>query len=187
MPDNRPDPELTGSVKQGNRNAFGDLVSRYQKPVYYFALGITANHHSAEEISHETWIKFWKSIGSGAFDQTQPVYPYLRTICLNLARDYLNDEKHRRQLTKNMVEMGGNFDCNGGSHNDKIINAETGEKITRAIESLEPQQRLVMTLKVIEGCSYQEISEQLNCPVGTVMSRLFRARMELRGKIKSEQ
>jgi RNA polymerase sigma-70 factor (ECF subfamily) len=174
------DIELIKSFKQGNQNAFSELVMRYQKPIYYFALGVVSNHHMAEEISQEAFIKLWRSLQSGGFDETRPVYPWLRTVSLNLAKDYITDAKRRMQATKE-IALKESVDC---EESNAVINNESRNKISEAIESVDAERRIVLTLRIVEGLSYKEISQQLNCSIGTVMSRLFRARMELKSKLR---
>ena len=179
MPDNISDRELVKAFREGDKEAFGDLVRKYQKQIYHFAFGIMTNHHLAEDVSQEAFIRFWKSLRSGAFDTTQLVYPYLRTICLNLSRDYLSERKHNMKPIDG-IDVAVKSDCGEKIDVDK-------EQVRQAIESLVPEYRMVLTLRVIEGLSYEAISKAVNCPVGTVMSRLFRARTELRSKLNIKE
>lgn len=169
--------EVIREIKDGNNDAFGWLVQRYQKRVYYLAFGIICNHHLAEEISQETFVRLWQSLKSGRFDENRAVYPWVRTICVNLTRDFLKDRKRQFRIMKEMIQKDN--DC--AKESEMPINME---KVGRAIESLQADKREVLTLRIIEGLSYQEISEHLNCSVGTVMSRLFRARLELKTKLE---
>jgi len=170
--------DVIRDIRNGNNDAFNLLVSKYQKHVYYLAYGIIYNHHLAEEISQETFIRLWKSLKSGRFDENRSLYPWIRTICVNLTRDFLKNKKRQTRL---MTEMAlQEKDCTyepEPTSNDKM------EKIGRALESLPPDKREVLTLRLVEDLSYKEISEQLNCSIGTVMSRLFRARLELKAKL----
>lgn len=175
MPDCHPDTELVIAFRQGDKNAFSGFIEKYQKRVYHLARGITANHHIAEEVSQETFIRFWKSLRAGRFDQAQEVYPYLRTICINLCRDYFGAQK-RKMEHLNEIELAAEPDCPSRAGEDV-------PQVMQAIESLSAEQREILTLRVVEGLSYEEISRHINCPVGTVMSRLFRARMELKAKL----
>ena len=177
MSDGFSEVEVIREIRSGNNDAFSWLVQKYQKRVYYLAYGIICNHHLAEDISQETFVRLWRSLKSGRFDENRAVYPWVRTICVNLTRDFLKDRKRQMKIMNEMTLKDN--DC---THESEMpLNME---KVIRAIESLQPDKREVLTLRVIEGLSYQEISEHLNCSVGTVMSRLFRARSELKTKLE---
>lgn len=171
------DIESIKEFRNGNQNAFIGLVSKYQQQVYRIAFGIIFNHHLAEDISQETFVKLWKSLKSGYFDENRPIYPWVRTVCLNLSRDFYKKKKRQAQIEKESLETNSKDDCNGGN---SMNTTDKTEKIRQAIESLDPERREVLILRIIEGLSYKEISRQLNCSIGTVMSRLFRARLELK-------
>lgn len=105
MPDCHSDSELIAAFNQGDKNAFNGVIQKYQKQIYNLAFGITINHYAAEEVSQETFIRFWKSLGSGSFDSRQEVYPYLRTICANLCRDYFSRQKRRKMERINELDI----------------------------------------------------------------------------------
>ncbi|OGF64723.1 MAG: hypothetical protein A2Y62_14835 [Candidatus Fischerbacteria bacterium RBG_13_37_8] len=165
-------------IKEGNNDAFGMLVRKYQKQVYYFAFGIICNHHLAEEISQETFVRLWKSLRAGKFDESRAIYPWIRAVCLNLTRDFLRNRKKQLRIMNEMAHKDM-------TETHELNNPCTDlEKVARAIESMDHDKREVLTLRIIEGLSYKEISEHLQCSIGTVMSRLFRARLELKTKIE---
>ncbi|MFH1226913.1 MAG: sigma-70 family RNA polymerase sigma factor [Planctomycetota bacterium] len=171
------EPELVGACRRGDQSAFTELVRLYQVRIYQLAFGMTTNHYAAEEVSQETFIRFWKSLGSGGFDSRQEVYPYLRTICANLCRDYFSQQKSRKTERINGLEIA-----------DKKAQADgpagmLKQNVLDAVESLAGEYREVLMLRIVEGLSYEEISRIADCPIGTVMSRLFRARTELKDKL----
>jgi RNA polymerase sigma-70 factor, ECF subfamily len=173
--------ETIKQVKYGNSDAFSVLVSNYQKQIYYLAYGILGNHHLAEDISQETFLRLWKTLRSGSFDEAKPVYPWIRTICINLARDILRNKKRYFAAMKTLT-----YDNSQTQSHEEHESVYDTKKITHAIASLPHDKREILMLRVVEGMSYKEISNHLDCSIGTVMSRLFRARLDLKALLEQE-
>ena len=98
------DIELINELRNGNQDAFSSLVSRYRQQVYRVAYGVIFNHHLAEDISQETFLKLWRLISSGDFDESRPIYPWLRTVCLNLSKDLYSKNKRQAKTEKESLE-----------------------------------------------------------------------------------
>jgi len=168
----------------GDANAFEWIVRKYQKRIYFAVLKMVMNHDDANDVLQDTFIKAYTKLDT--YDTDYPFYPWLYRIAINTAlnhqkkktRDRLlslevSDDNHHEVLTKppdQMTEMEGD---------------ELAVKLKEALGKLPPEQRLVFSLRVQEGFSYQEISDYLEISMGTVMSRLSRAREKLRALLQN--
>lgn len=168
----------------GDANAFEWVVRKYQKRIYFVVLKMVMNHDDANDVLQDTFIKAYTKLDT--YDSHYPFYPWLYRIAINTAlnhqkkktRDRLlslevSDDNHHEVLTKppdQMTEMEGD---------------ELAIKLEEALGKLPPEQRLVFSLRVQEGFSYQEISDYLEISMGTVMSRLSRAREKLRALLQN--
>lgn len=167
---------LVRACKEGNERGFAEVIGIYKEKLYRFLYGMTLNGATADELTQETFVRFWKTIAS--FDENLPIYPWLRRIAHNVA---VNEMKKRRpSMLSEETERTLGIDS---AVSDNIEKSELKEKIREAIESLDAKKRSVITLRLIEEMSYGDIAKELKCSIGTVMSRLFRAREELRQKI----
>ena len=168
----------------GDANAFEWIVRKYQKRIYFAVLKMVMNHDDANDVLQDTFIKAYTKLDT--YDTDYPFYPWLYRIAINTAlnhqkkkaRDRLlslevSDDNHHEVLTKppdQMTEMEGD---------------ELATKLKEALGKLPSEQRMVFILRVQEGFSYQEISDYLEISMGTVMSRLSRAREKLRALLQN--
>lgn len=176
---------LIKGCRTGDISAFDRLVIRHRKQMYQLAYRITGNHEDADDISQEAFIRAYKSIGS--FRGKSKIVTWLRRIVINLSINHLKKESRRREPS-NEGAVGGEVDSpvSGVAHNP-LANIEADELVQRikeAEDSLPVSERIVFVLRVHQGLSYKEMARTLNCPVGTVMSRLNRARRRLRDNLK---
>jgi RNA polymerase sigma-70 factor (ECF subfamily) len=176
------DDELILRTRQGDRHAFGVLVTRYQKKVYFLAMRMVKDHDAADDIAQETFIRAYRAIDS--FKVGSNLFTWLYRICVNLSINHLNKEKRtvaasslgEGDMTLERMEKKNPLDC--------VSEAEMKSKIDMAIQTLSPKYKAVFVLRIFESMSYEEIAESLNMSVGTVMSRLFRAREKIREILK---
>ena len=151
-------------------DAFEDLVRKYQQRVYALCRRLTGAHQSADDLAQETFIKAYFALAR--FDAEWPLYPWLRRIALNTGLNYLKSRRRERPLDEAALSprrMPFSAPADGPE-----------ERFERAVASLPSDQRSVFVLRFHEGLSYDEISRALDVPVGTVMSRLNRARQRLK-------
>ena len=160
-------------------DAFEDLVRKYQQRVYALCRRLTGAHQSADDLAQETFIKAYFALAR--FDAEWRLYPWLRRIALNTGLNYLKSRRRERPLDE--AALGPRrmpFSPPADGPEERLERAEFEERFERAVASLPSDQRSVFVLRFHEGLSYDEISRALDVPVGTVMSRLNRARQRLK-------
>lgn len=161
--------------KNGDFGAFSKLVERYQRKVYTVIYRFVRNHHEADDLAQETFIRAFKAIER--FDVNYPFSPWIYRIAINLTLNHLKKKKLK------MADVDLEFQSSGETPETTALKDETRKKVHKAIASLPLKLRQVLVLRVYEDWSYTRISEVLEIPVGTVMSRLSRAREMLKGEL----
>jgi RNA polymerase sigma-70 factor, ECF subfamily len=175
--------ELIERAKRGDRKAFGVLVERYQRRVVGVAMAVAHNPDDALELAQETFIRAFESLPQ--FESRSSFSTWLYRIAANIAIDF------RRREGRHIVLRGEDAEnelrrlpSNVDDSFRAARRGEISERIRKALEELTPEHRAVILLREVEGLSYDEISETLKVPRGTVMSRLHYARMRLRSLLK---
>ena len=173
------DAVLVRKAQQGDMDAFESLVRKHQQRIYALCRRLTGAHQSADDLAQETFVKAYFALGR--FDADWPLYPWLRKIALNAGLNYLKARGRERSLEDG--PPGDRRTPTAASADDpqeRLERAEFQARFERAVETLPPDQRSVFVLRFHESLSYEEISRALDLPVGTVMSRLNRARRRLK-------
>ena len=180
--------ELVQRARHGDREAFRELVERYQRKIAALALGMLRNREDALDIVQETFTKAYQSLdrfkGDAAF------YTWVYRIAYNLCVDHQRRIAKQPQLSLDSDEPGqapGGAIPDGPRPDqpfDRARDAEIGRRVQEAIRELTPDHRAVILLRELEGLSYEEISQVLECPKGTVMSRLHYARRQLQTRLR---
>lgn len=161
------------------------LLSNYMDGLYSYAMVLTRNHATAADLVQETYLRALRAIGGLRPDSN--VKSWLFTILRNI---WLNELRHRR-TTPTLVELDafeGGADLAVDTSKDPYMlhwSEIQQEQVRQAIQQLPAGYREIIVLREYEELSYQEIANALNCPVGTVMSRLARARSRLRTLLSS--
>jgi len=186
----RSDGELVRESRLGDKEAFRELVERYQRKIVSVALGMVHNPDDALEIAQETFVKAFESLGN--FKGESSFYTWLYRIVVNRAIDFRRRE--RRHPTVALEDRGGQGSGEGYEDilkeerpNDpyqQVQAHEIGDRVTAAINELTPDHKAVILLREVEGLSYEEISRVMQCSKGTVMSRLHYARKKLQKKLR---
>jgi RNA polymerase sigma-70 factor (ECF subfamily) len=175
--------ELIARATKGDAEAFGVLVERYQRRVANVALSVVHNQDDAIELAQETFVRAYENLSK--FESRSSFSTWLYRIAANLAIDFwrregrhvvLRGEDAENEIRKLPSDTGDSFKT--------ASRKELSARLTAALEELTPEHRTVILLREVEGLSYDEISEALNCPRGTVMSRLHYARNRLRVLLK---
>jgi len=178
--------ELVRRAKRGDRTAFGALVERYQQRVIGVARALVHNPDDAVELGQETFIRAFQNLPN--FEGRSSFSTWLYRIASNLAIDWrrresrypvAHGEEAEIELSKIPAGQGDSFRA--------VARDELNRKVREALKQLTPEHRQVILLREMEGLSYEEISEILDCPKGTVMSRLHYARSHLRSLLKDLQ
>jgi RNA polymerase sigma-70 factor (ECF subfamily) len=182
----RPEPnetELLRRAQTGDPQAFGALVERYQRRVVGVAFAVVHNQDDAIELAQETFVRAFENISK--FESRSSFSTWLYRIAANLAIDFRRREgRHtilRGEDAENEIQR---LPSTRGDSFVEVSRGELSERISGALKELTPEHRAVILLREVEGLSYDEISEVLQVPRGTVMSRLHYARGHLRGILK---
>lgn len=176
---------LVRRAKRGDYRAFDLLVLKYQSRLVSIAFKYVKEIQLAEDISQEAFIKAYKAIDS--FREESAFYTWLYRITSNTAKNYLISKKRKKELLETEVlssEEMDIFDIPGGSSPEEILEANyLRELIFESLSNLPEDIRTAVSLREFDGLSYEEISEVLDCPIGTVRSRIFRGREIIQEKI----
>jgi RNA polymerase sigma-70 factor (ECF subfamily) len=183
----RSDRELVRESRRGDREAFRELVERYQRKVLAVASGMVSNRDDALELTQETFVKAYENLHK--FKGESSFYTWLYRIAVNLAID--SRRRDRRHPTVSLADRVTGEDMESvlidRRPNDPYQLArahEIGERVARAINELTPDHKAVILLREVEGLSYDDISRVMQCSKGTVMSRLHYARKKLQSKLR---
>ena len=181
------DQRLISLTKSGNKQAFGIIVKRYMQRAYYVALGFVGSHEDALDMSQEAFVRAFRAIKR--FESGKQFftwyYQILRNLCFNLLRNRKKTAYSFSELPEHEITYMS--DNKLGRPDEVYEQKELKEYLWSAIYNLSEMDREIIILREFQNNSYQEIAELLNCPVGTVMSRLYYARKklaeEMRGKL----
>jgi RNA polymerase sigma-70 factor, ECF subfamily len=169
---------LVRSAQGGDAAAFTSIVRHFQRPVYRIAYGLTRNTADADDLAQETFVRAYQAIGR--FRAGEPLYPWLARIATNLAFSLFRRRKRRPEAElEPLVETGRQW-ASEDDPVEEVARSERGERVQKAFAMLSEEHQAVLTLRVVQDLSYEEIAATLRIPPGTVMSRLSRARAELK-------
>jgi RNA polymerase sigma-70 factor, ECF subfamily len=169
------DQKLIAQTLAGDNLAFNILVTRYQRAVYAAAARILRDHDLADEAAQETFVKAYFALKQ--YDDNYKFYTWILRICLNLCYDQLKKQKRLAPIDEALEHQGPDP--------AEIFAADDAcQRIRKEIDSLPVDQRMVVQLRVDKDLSYSEIGQTLKIPIGTVMSRLSRARQTLGKSLK---
>ncbi|WP_032093109.1 MULTISPECIES: RNA polymerase sigma factor RpoE [Pasteurellaceae] len=180
------DQALVERVQQGDKKAFNLLVSRYQNKV----AGLLTRYVSQNDIPdvvQESFIKAYRSIDS--FRGDSAFYTWLYRIAVNTAKNYLTAQGRRPPNEDILAEEAETYDVGTNLRDvdtpeNEMLSGELKKIVFDTINGLQEDLRTAITLREIEGLSYEEIAGIMDCPVGTVRSRIFRAREIIESKIQ---
>jgi RNA polymerase sigma-70 factor (ECF subfamily) len=182
---------LVGRAVAGDKRAFELLVIKYQRRVERVIGRMVRDVNLVQDIAQETFISAWRALPR--FRGDAEFYTWLYRIAVNTAKKTLLGLKRDRIVTQTALELADGDD-ETFRHEDQLTSESTPETelaareiaaaVNAALEELPDDLRQAVTLREIEGFSYEEIAEAMNCPIGTVRSRIFRAREAISAKIK---
>lgn len=173
---------IVRKVLGGDANAFETLVLEYEKNVYNIALRMTGNSEDAADMTQEAFIKAYNSLQSFRADSKFSVWLY--RIVSNVCLDFLRSKNRRPTVSLSVEDDDGEdtqLDVADESQSPELLldRKLTRESVRRGLDSLPPDYRQILLLREIQGLSYDEIAQALGLEVGTVKSRIFRARKRL--------
>ena len=184
MPMKYDDRHLAKLAGRGDQNAFARLVERYTGMVYNLAVQRVGNHHDAEDLTQSVFFKVWQALPNFRGDAAFSTWLYRMTV--NAATDHLR-QKGRREapLSLDDPDLPQTADLTPGPA-EAVQKKERQEALVQAIHALPDQARTVLLLREFEGLSYEEIAQALELPLGTVRSRLARARTALAKNLREQ-
>ncbi len=187
MSEDTPDIVLVRRTQQGDQAAFGLLVVKYQHRLAKLVSRYIYDSAEVEDVCQEALIKAYRAIGN--FRGESAFYTWLYRIAVNTAKNYLISQGRRPPKTDIDAEDAVQIEAGAamretGTPEANALTRELAETVTRAVEQLPEDLRMAITLREIEGLSYDEIAEVMDCPIGTVRSRIFRARDAIDRELK---
>jgi len=189
------DARCVARARQGDGDAFGELVARHRSRVYRVALAMVGHHETAMDLSQDAFVRAYQSLPQ--FRGEAKFGTWLRRIVTNVCLDHLRKVEHR--------VMAASYEETSASGDDErhpgvlsavagsqeapdagVARKELGAAIVRALGTLSPDHRAALVLRELEGLSYEDIAAALDCAVGTVMSRLHYARKRLQHLLRDQ-
>jgi len=186
-----PDAALVERVKQGDVRAFEMLVVKYQRRIERLIGRMVRDVDLVADIAQETFIRAYRALPQ--FRAESAFYTWLYRIAVNTAKKALVDMKRDPVMTYTSLQgsddddetyRGGLEPTDGETPEALLASKEIAATVNAAINALSEDLRQAITLREIEGLSYEEISDVMNCPIGTVRSRIFRAREAIAERLR---
>ncbi|HED15203.1 MAG TPA: RNA polymerase sigma factor RpoE [Gammaproteobacteria bacterium] len=183
---NQADQELVVRVQKGDKKAFDALVLKYQHKIIQLVSRFVKDPHEAQDVAQEAFIKAYRALprfrGDSAF------YTWLYRIAINTAKNYLVAQNRRPpgdDVDAQDAEQYGLPVMQDISTPERLaLTNEIQQVIISAIDNLPDDLRTAITLRELEGMSYDEIAQTMDCPIGTIRSRIFRARESIDEQIR---
>jgi len=188
------DQDLVARARSGDRDAFGALLVRHQDTIFNAVLRLVGEHHRALDVAQETFLRAFRALPSFKGDSAFSTWLY--RIALNLCST--ERAKRRRPLEARMLSLDAPARDGDGRRSDldpadrrpangpgdDAMRSEIQARVHEAIDALEEEFRSVVVLRDLCDMSYEEMAEVLDCPIGTIRSRLHRARQKLEESLR---
>jgi len=188
MSDREIDQQLVERAQRGDKRAFELLVSKYQRKLARLLSRFIRDSTEVEDVTQEAFIKAYRALPS--FRGDSAFYTWLYRIGINTAKNYLV-AMGRRAPTATEVDSEEAEGFEDGEQlrdlntpENEMLSRQVAETVNQTLESLPEELRSAITLREIEGLSYEDIANIMNCPIGTVRSRIFRAREAIAAKLR---
>lgn len=186
MPDNVSDRELVERVKRGERRAFDLLVLKYQHRIANLVARYVQDPSEVLDVSQETFIKAYRAISR--FRGDSAFYTWLYRIAINTAKNHLAAQARRPR--ESGIDPADVEQLDGAAHwkenvtpEGLALTEEIRQTVIAAIEDLPEDLKVAISLRELEGLSYEDIARVMECPIGTVRSRIFRAREAVNARL----
>ena len=172
--------QLVQRVQRGDKRAFDLLVGKYQRKLFRLLSRLIRDPAEIEDVAQEAFVKAYRALPN--FRGESAFYTWLYRIAINTAKNYLVAQGRRAPTqTETEISDAENFDDGESLRTEDtpdrmLLSKQVAEAVNRAIERLPEDLRTALVLRELEGLTYEEIAASMNCPIGTVRSRIFRAR-----------
>ena len=178
---------LVERVQQGDKHAFDLLINKYQHRIVSLVNRYVNDHAEALDVAQEAFIKAYRAIGN--FRGDSAFYTWLYRIAINTAKNWLVAQKRRPPATDIDAVDAEQYDMDSrlkekGTPENELLREEIRETVYSTIAALPDDLRTAIMLREMEGMSYEEIATTMECPIGTVRSRIFRAREAIDEKLR---
>lgn len=173
------DQALVRRVQAGERGAFDILVRKYQHKILGVISRYVADWAEGQDVAQEAFVRAYRAIGN--FRGESAFYTWLYKIAINTAKNWLVSQGRRPPTDDVQVDDAVHLEAavrlkDASTPERELLRQEIERTVTATVERLPEELRQALTLREVEGLSYEEIAEAMNCPIGTVRSRIFRAR-----------
>ncbi|HET9338035.1 MAG TPA: RNA polymerase sigma factor RpoE [Casimicrobiaceae bacterium] len=188
MGDREVDQQLVERAQRGDKRAFELLVAKYQRKLGRLLSRLVRDPGEVEDVTQEAFIKAYRALPN--FRGDSAFYTWLYRIAINTAKNYLVALGRRAPTTTEFdheeAESFEDADAlrDSATPEAELLTREIATTVNRAMEALPDDLRTAITLREIEGLSYEEIASVMNCPIGTVRSRIFRAREAIAAELR---
>ena len=188
MSDREVDQQLVERAQRGDKRAFDLLVSKYQRKLARLLSRFIRDSTEVEDVTQEAFIKAYRALPT--FRGDSAFYTWLYRIDINTAKNYLVALGRRAPTTTNIdSEEAEGFEDGDqlrdlNTPEDELASKQVAETVNQTLGELPEELRTAITLREIEGLSYEDIANIMNCPIGTVRSRIFRAREAIAAKLR---
>ncbi|MFG0266584.1 MAG: RNA polymerase sigma factor [Rhodopirellula sp. JB055] len=162
----------------GDASAFESLVIRHQDRLHHAMIHVTGSVHDAEEVTQEAFIRAFVKLDT--FQQNSQFFTWLYRVAFNIALSRKRRQKVRMSLDQQREEIGEEVVCDGEAVDANMIRQDDVSLVQSALQQLSDQHRSILVLREMNESSYEEMAEILELSIGTVRSRLNRARKQLR-------
>ena len=181
------DQALVERVQSGDKHAFDLLVRKYEHKIVSVVTRYVSDWSEAQDVSQEAFIRAYRAIG--AFRGDSAFYTWIYKIAINTAKNYLVSKGRRPPIgdiaIDDAVQLDGASQLRDRATPEReLLRQEIEQTVFGTVEELPEELRTAITLREVDGLSYEEIAEAMNCPIGTVRSRIFRAREAIDEKLR---
>ena len=181
------DEDLVRRVQRGDVAAFDLLVRKYQHRIAALIGRYVADWSEVQDVAQETFIRAYRAIGN--FRGDAQFYTWLHRIAVNTAKNHLVAHRRRPPTDDIDVSDAEQFDSgirlrDSDTPERELMRQQMEQTVMRAVEALPEELRVAITLREVDGLSYEDIATRMGCPIGTVRSRIFRAREAIDQELK---
>lgn len=172
---------LIKKAQQGDMLAFNELIKPYIKPAYNIALKYLKNREDAQDISQDAFVKVMKSIHS--FKGNASFSTWIYRIVINLCHDFYSKNKKKSQALENLTCIYSESDLN----EEIVMKKDKSQVIHEILQEMDEEKRRILILRDVQGFKYDEIADILNIPIGSVKSKISRAREQFKQIVYSNR